>query len=170
MLSDNNSADKIERVLGIYTRLINGAVINKATEAANFGVNERSIQRDIDDIRNFLDQSVSDSGIVNSVIYDRIEKGYRLEQIYQLKFSNAEILAICKILLDSRAFTKIEMNIMLEKLIECCVPLANQKLVKELIGNEAFHYIEPRHKTVFIDKMWEIGQAIHNHQYIGTLC
>lgn len=170
VLSDNNSADKIERVLGIYTRLINGAVINKATEAANFGVNERSIQRDIDDIRNFLDQSVSDSGIVNSVIYDRIEKGYRLEQIYQLKFSNAEILAICKILLDSRAFTKIEMNIMLEKLIECCVPLANQKLVKELIGNEAFHYIEPRHKTVFIDKMWEIGQAIHNHQYIGTLC
>ena len=169
MLSDNNSADKIERVLGIYTRLINGAVINKATEAANFGVNERSIQRDIDDIRNFLDQSVSDSGIVNSVIYDRIEKGYRLEQIYQHKFSNAEILAICKILLDSRAFIKIEMNIMLEKLIECCVPLANQKLVKELIGNEAFHYIEPRHKTVFIDKMWEIGQAIHNHQYIEII-
>lgn len=166
VFSENKSVDKIERVLSIYTRLINGTVINKATEAANYGVNERSIQRDIDDIRNFMDQSISDSGIVNSVIYDRTEKGYRLEQIYQLKFSNAEILAICKILLDSRAFTKKEMKVMLEKLIECCVPLSNQKLVKELIGNEAYHYIEPRHKTVFIDKMWVIGQAIHNHQYI----
>ena len=81
VFSENKSVDKIERVLSIYTRLINGTVINKATEAANYGVNERSIQRDIDDIRNFMDQSISDSGIVNSVIYDRTEKGYRLEQM-----------------------------------------------------------------------------------------
>lgn len=55
---------------------------------------------------------------------------------------------------------------MLEKLIDCCVPSSNQELVKELIRNEEFHYIEPRHKTIFIDKMWTIGQAIHNQQYI----
>ena len=51
---------------------------------------------------------------------------------------------------------------MLEKLIDCCVPSSNQELVKELIRNEEFYYIEPRHKTIFIDKMWTIGQAIHN--------
>jgi predicted DNA-binding transcriptional regulator YafY len=163
---EKSGADKVERVLGLYTKLINGSVVNKSEEATNYGVNERSIQRDIDDIRNFMDQSVADSGIVNSVIYDREQKGYRLEQIYQLKFSNSEILAICKILLDSRAFTKKEMEGMLDKLIGCCVPEANQKLVNDLIGNEAFHYIEPRHKTVFIDKMWDIGQAIQKSQYI----
>lgn len=166
LIQENLGTDKIERVLGIYTKLINGAIVNKVEEANNYHVNERSIQRDIDDIRNFMDQSVTDSGVVNSVIYDRNEKGYRLEKIYQLKFSNSEILAICKILLDSRAFTKKEMDNMLDKLINCCVPKSNQKLVKELILNEAFHYIEPRHKSVFIDKMWEIGKAIHNHQYI----
>lgn len=166
LISENVGADKIERVLGIYTKLINGSIVNKSEEAINYNVNERSIQRDIDDIRNFFDQSIADSGVVNSVIYDRQEKGYRLEQIYQLKFSNSEILAICKILLDSRAFTKNEMQGMLEKLIDCCVPVTNQKLVKELIRNEEFHYIEPRHKTVFIDKLWTIGQAIHNQQYI----
>lgn len=163
---DTIGTDKIERVLGIYTKLINGSVVNKAEEANNYGVNERSIQRDIDDIRNFMDQSVEDSGVVNSVIYDRAKKGYRLEQIYQLKFSNSEILAISKILLDSRAFTKREMDAMLEKLIDQCVPKSNQKLVKELISNEKYHYIEPRHKTVFIDKMWTIGQAIREHRYI----
>lgn len=165
-ISENVGANKIERVLGIYTKLINGSIVNKSEEAINYNVNERSIQRDIDDIRNFFDQSIADSGVVNSVIYDRQEKGYRLEQIYQLKFSNSELLAICKILLDSRAFTKNEMQRMLEKLIDCCVPVTNQKLVKELIRNEEFHYIEPRHKTVFIDKLWTIGQAIHNQQYI----
>ena len=73
---------------------------------------------------------------------------------------------MCKILLDSRAFTKNEMTEMLDKLITCCVPKKNQKLVKDLISNEAFHYIEPRHKSEFIDKMWDIGQAIRNSQYI----
>jgi len=43
---------KIERVLGIYTKLLNGYIVNKANE---YGVNERSIQRDVDDIRNYLE-------------------------------------------------------------------------------------------------------------------
>lgn len=163
---ENDTTNKIERVLGIYTKLINGAVVNKATEAVNYGVNERSIQRDIDDIRNYMDLQGAEDGIINSVIYDRQAKGYRLEQMYKLKFTNPEILAICKILLDSRAFIKQEMDTMLQKLIDSCVPEENQKLVKELILNEQFHYIEPRHGSVFIDKMWEIGEAIHNHQYI----
>lgn len=55
---------------------------------------------------------------------------------------------------------------MLNKLIDSCVPAENQKLVKELILNEEFHYIEPRHCSVFVDKLWEIGQAIHNKIYI----
>lgn len=158
--------DKIERVLGLYTKLINGSVINKAEEANNYNVNERSIQRDIDDIRNYMDIKGSEDGIINSVVYDRKVKGYRLEQIYKLKFTNPEILAICKILLDSRAFTKKEMDAMLAKLIESCVPAENQKLVKELIRNEEFHYIEPRHGSMFVDKMWDIGQAIKQNQYI----
>lgn len=160
------STDKIERVLGIYTKLIQGSIISKAEEANNYNVNERSIQRDIDDIRNYMDIKGSEDGIINSVIYDRQAKGFRLEQIYKFKFTNPEILAICKILLDSRAFTKKEMDAMLAKLIESCVPAENQKLVKELIMNEEFHYIEPRHGSVFIDKMWDIGQAIKQKLYI----
>lgn len=78
-----------------------------------------------------------------------------------MRFSNEEVLAITKILLDSRAFTKDEMMQMLDKLIECCVPPQNQSLVSELIANERYHYIEPQHHRVFIDKMWQIGQAIH---------
>lgn len=162
----DNSKDKAKRILHIYTKLLNGGVIYKAEEANYFDVNERTIQRDLDDIRNFMDYQVESTGIVNNVVYDRMKKGYCLEQIYQLKFTNPEILAICKILLDSRAFTKKEMTEMLGKLISCCVPKENQKLVMDLIRNEEYHYIEPRHKTVFIDKMWDIGQAIHSCKFV----
>ena len=157
---------KIDRVLAIYSKLLGGYLVNKAEEAQNYGVNERTIQRDIDDIRNFLESDVNNTGVINSILYDRIEKGYRLEQIYQLKLTNGEILAICKILLDSRALLKDEMLDVLTKLISCCVPEKNQKLVTDLIRNEEFHYVEPRHKTKFIDTMWKIGQAIRSCHFI----
>lgn len=157
---------KIERVLGIYSRLMDGMLIDKAQEAVNYGVNERTIQRDIDDIRNYMDNDVENTGVINSVIYSKAEKGYRLEQVYKLKLTNGEILAICKILLDSRAFRKDEMVNLLDKLISCCVPRTNQKLVGELISNEEFHYVEPRHRKQFIDDLWTIGQAVRNCRYI----
>lgn len=61
---------------------------------------------------------------------------------------------------------KDEMTDMLERLISCCVPLSNQKLVKDLVNNEAFHYVEPQHKTRFLDTMWNIGEAIRDCHYI----
>ena len=158
--------EKISRVLQIYAKLADGYVINKAEEALHYGVNERSIQRDIEDIRDFLDADTERTGIVNSVVYNRNEKGYRLENIYKIRLQNCEVLAICKILLDSRAFTKDEMTEMLDKLITCCVPKSNQKRVRNLISNEEFHYIEPRHKTHFMETMWDIGEAISEARYI----
>lgn len=163
---DEVKGDKIERVLSIYTKLLNGDVVNKEREAHVYGVNERSIQRDIDDIRNFLDADTERTGYMNSVVYDRIKRGYRLEQIYKTKLKDSEILALCKILLDSRAFTKEEMVDMLERLIDCCVPKSNQMMVRELIRNEEFHYVEPRHRTRFIDTMWDIGQAIRECRFV----
>lgn len=157
---------KIQRTLSIYTMLMNGYTVNKAELANRFQVNERSIERDISDIRNYLDYEARETGICNYVTYDAEAKGYRMDVIYKMKFTNPEVLAIAKILLDSRAFTKKEMEDMLDRLIKCCVPKNNQKLVNELIKNEEFHYIEPRHCTVFLDTMWEIGQAIHNQHYI----
>lgn len=160
------NSDKIGRVLGIYSKLLNGDVVNKKEESLRYGVNERSIQRDIDDIRLYFEEKGSNDSYTNNVIYDRKLKGYRLEQIYRMKLSNAEVLAVCKILLDSRAFCKDDMMEMLDKLITNCVPKTNQKLVEDLIRNEAFHYVEPRHRSHFLDTLWELGQACHDKRMI----
>ena len=165
-MTEVESRDKITRVLALYTKLMNGAIINKSEEAQNYGVAERSIQRDIDDVRNFLDETEDNGGIYNSVVYDRALKGYRLQRIYDVKLTNPEILAICKIILDSRSLTKKEMDSILTKLIDCCVPEDSRKLVNNLISNEKSHYIQPKHGKVFIQTMWEIGMAVQESRYI----
>ena len=166
---DTSKNDKTERILGIYTRLLNGDVVNKVQEAQRYGVNERSIQRDIDDIRNYLENDAVDTGFLNSVIYDRAKNGYCMEQIYRIKLTNSEVLAVCKILLDSRAFLKSEMEDILKRLVSCCVPKTNQRLVTDLISNEAFYYVEPRHRKKFMDTMWLVGQAIRGCFYLEIM-
>ena len=51
-----NRSSKNIRTLAIYARLCGGRAINKTEEAERFGVDARSIRRDIDDIRAFLDE------------------------------------------------------------------------------------------------------------------
>jgi predicted DNA-binding transcriptional regulator YafY len=157
---------KYDRVLDLYTRLLAGEIVRKSDFAAEYGVHEKSIQRDLDDIRNFFCQKRLEEGKQESIIYDRKEKGYRLVEENSPRLTNSEILAVCKILLESRAFTKTEMNRILEKLLDCCTPRKDMETVKELISNEAFHYVEPHHHRIFLDKLWDIGQAIQHHQII----
>ena len=45
---------KVERIINIYNRITNGEVISKSAEAERFGVNVRSIQRDLEDIRAYF--------------------------------------------------------------------------------------------------------------------
>jgi predicted DNA-binding transcriptional regulator YafY len=127
---------KIERVLGIYTKLLNGYIVNKAAEANEYGVNERSIQRDVDDIRNYLELEAVNSGCINNVIYDRLNKGYRLEKVQKRSLTDEEIVEICKILLKSQEIDSQEMSKMVEKLISSCVTKNNKKIILELINQK----------------------------------
>ena len=161
-----DSSNKSNRVLDIYTKLMAGKVVNKSNEAKNHGVDERSIQRDIEEIKCFLDEDTSATGYKNKVVYDRGKKGYKLEKIYDTKLTNPEILSICKIILESRAFIKEEIQGILNKLITSCVPQENRKIVQELINNEAFHYIQPRHGVSFMENLWTVGQAIRKKKII----
>lgn len=163
-MENSGNFGKIERVLSIYTRLLNDKVINKAAEAADFCVNERSIQRDIEDIREFIQNHENDEN--REIIYDREARGYRLERKKWVGLKSGELLAICKILLESRALRKDDMTDILERLISCCSAPGERGKIKELIRNEEFHYIEPRHKSHIIETIWKIGQAVREKRFI----
>lgn len=154
-------SNKNFRTLDIFVRLSQGKIIHKSEEASNFGVDERSIQRDIDDIRAFLaEQCVKNTADSRSVEYHRGEKGFVMKGIEDSLMSNTEILAVSKILLESRAFTKKEIGAILDKLVAGCVPQKNMKLVTDLIANEKYHYVELHHKSSIQDKLWELGSQI----------
>ncbi|OUN91273.1 WYL domain-containing protein [Blautia sp. An46] len=159
---------KNQRTLDMYVRLCEGKVINKKTESQKFGVDERSIQRDIDDIRAFLcDRSESNGRDTREVVYDRTKEGFIMIGDEPSMMTNGEILAVSKILLESRAFTRRELKIILDKLVKGCVPLKNMKLVSDLIANEKYHYVELNHKEHIQDKLWEIGSDIHEYNLVS---
>ncbi len=157
---------KHNRILDIYIRLCEGKTINKAAEAERFGVNERSVQRDIDEIRAFLDERTVAGKDSRSVVYDRTKKGFIMVGEEGIMLDNNKILAVSKILLASRAFTKTEISAILDKIISGCVPQQNMKLVSDLISNEKYHYVQPRHSTAVLKKLWKLGEHIKNRDYL----
>lgn len=159
---NEQSNEKTARVLGLYTKLLNGQVVNKAAEADLYRVNERSIDRDIESLRSFL----ADQHLMQDVVYDRREHGYRLVNHSPVSLSNSEILAVCKILLESRSMRKDEMLPILDKLVDCCVPEESKRAVLDLLANEKHHYIEPHHSRHILPGLWELGQAVQQHKIV----
>ena len=159
---ENLTAAKSARLLVIYSRLVNGEIILKAELSEQYHVSERSIQRDMEALRCFI----ANQSLGQDIIYDYKLRGYRLVNNLPKGLSNSEILAVCKILLESRSMRRDEMLPILDKLIDCAVPEESRRAVVELIANEKHHYIEPHHGKSILNGLWEIGQAIKQHQFM----
>ena len=61
---DDLGSDKTSRILYIYSMLLHGQVLKKNELAQDIGVNVKSIQRDLEDIRDFLDKKRVRDGYV----------------------------------------------------------------------------------------------------------
>lgn len=155
-----------DRLLYMYSRLVDGKMLYKKEEAQHFGCSLRSIQRDIEDLRSFLHEQNEATGIVQDLVYNQKLGAYQLVPPSRNLLSNEEVFATLKILLESRAFTKKELYPIIDKLIDCCIPKTEQQRVSELIGNEKLLYVEPQHKDKFLKKMWELSGAVREQQEV----
>ncbi|UTB81625.1 HTH domain-containing protein [Staphylococcus carnosus] len=63
------------RILNIYTRLVQQQTVNKSDLAERFNVNKRTIQRDIDNLRNYLYENCSWH---TQILYDTKTESYYL--------------------------------------------------------------------------------------------
>lgn len=153
--------DKVARVLFLYDRLNEGEVLNKYELANEFGVNERSIQRDIDDIRLYLAERCTGE----EVVYDHTKRGYYKTATFEGKLSSIELLVIAKILLDSRAFTKSEMQGLIQSIL-IQASEADRKAIKDIINNEVHHYTPVSHNKSLLKMIWDICYSIRQQQII----
>lgn len=130
--------NKIGRVLAIYAKLMAGQVVKKTEEAKFYSVSERSILRDINDIRDFLVSGMDNNDKKKEPIqYVRLQGGYCMETKKDY-LTNHELLQLCKILSDSQVFLKDELDDILNKLVACCASKKNQELLNERIRNRKF--------------------------------
>lgn len=153
------------RLLSIYERLNKGELLNKLQLAYDYGITPKTVQRDIDGIRAYLAETHSDEGEV-SIKYDKVHSGYYLVRFEREWLTNEEVLALCKILLESRAFNKTELNGLIRKLLAQVVP-ADRKTIDEIIGNEKHCYVPLKHNKNLLKQIWQLSEYVNKNEVIS---
>ncbi|GFP76647.1 helix-turn-helix transcriptional regulator [Clostridium fungisolvens] len=163
-LSIDYRGNKGFRLLSIYERLNKGELLTKSKIAIEFGVSEKTIQRDIDDLRAYLAEThFSEKEIL--IKYNKSKGGYYLVRFEREWLTNQEALALSKILLESRAFQKEELNGIIKKLMSQVVP-NDRKTVNEIVKNELFQYIPLKHNKKLLSPIWELSQFISKQEIV----
>lgn len=157
---------KVTRILTIYSKLVHGEVVNKREMAEIFNVNEKTIQRDLEDIRTYFSDNRERLG-PRDIIYIRNRKGYILDNKDDV-LTREDILALTKILLESRAFCKDELKHLTNSILGQ-VDVNQRKNVKDIIGNEMLNYVPLNHSGVLLTKIWDLSELIRNKEVTQIL-
>lgn len=153
-----SEAGNKQRILYIFDKLLEGQLIRKSEMATKFQVSEKAIQRDIRDLRIYFDG-------IRELTYSRSKKGFELTDARQKQMTKEEIIAVSKILLESRAFPKKDVEAVLKKLILLSHP-DFQSPIDKFIRNELHHYKQPGHGRSIFTKLWDLQQAVQNRQVV----
>lgn len=156
---------KTIRILSLYDSLNKGDIVNKQKAAMKFSVSEKAIQRDIDDLRAYLsDRILHEESCKATINYDRAQKGYSLSR-HGAWLTQEEVLALAKVLLESRAFSASELNLLLDKVIAQCLPDTRSHITR-VIRNERFHYLPVAHGQPLLHKIWDVSLAIREQRVL----
>lgn len=157
--------NKSFRMLYMYETLNRGDTISKNELANKFSVSHKAIQRDIEDLRIYLSEN-HQNDISSDIVYDTRSKTYKLVKLEREWITNIEVLAIAKILLESRAFNKNELNTLIDKLMLQVTP-SDRKHIENLIQDEKFNYVPPRHGKPLLEDIWKLSNYISNCEIIS---
>ena len=150
------------RLLLLREDLEKGKNINKEEIKAKFDIDDKTFQRDIDFLRAFYTENINPE---IEIKYDKKKKGYILKNNKD-RFRNEEILVISKILLESRAFCKEELNELLRK--RCLLSEEDDmKQVDGMIKNEKFNYVPLKHGKKLLNIIWELSRYITRQEIIS---
>ena len=142
--------DKVFRLLQMHERLSKGETIIKDNSIEEYNIPPKSFQRDINSLRLYYTQHGE-----GELIYDRKLNCYRLAA-KQHNLTKEEIFAVCKVLIESRAFNKAEFDEIITKLL-CQCEIPESKAVKSVIANEQVNYIPLSHGKPLIEKLWQLA-------------
>lgn len=155
-------SSKTDRILWLYDGLLRGHAVRKESWAAEHGVSVRSVQRDITTIREYLEARRGELGENVELRYDREKQVYSFSNPEKRFLSEGELFEICKILIESRAFKKKELESLLARLLGSVMSDEGRARIGGQIRNELFNYIDPTHEKIDADMLWLIAEAEKN--------
>lgn len=163
----NYNGNKAFRLLNIYERLNKGEAVCKNALADELGVSLKTVQRDIDDLRAYLAETHFDEA-QTTIKYDKSKNSYSLVRLEREWLTNEEVLALTKILLESRAFCKEELSSLADKLI-MQTAVNDRKAVENVIRSEYASYIPPKHGKPLLSLLWQLSDYINGQKVITFL-
>ena len=151
------------RVLEIFFRAMRGEDISVAELANEYGVSTKSISRSIGDLKAFLADHRELVGNTEFE-YSHQDKCYRL---YMDEFlTNKELFALVEVMIGARAFSKMELLALTDKL-KRFTTAEDRPVLNELIRKELYHYPEVKHDCESVeDRLWQIVNCITEHKEI----
>ncbi len=155
---------KQERVLELFFRGLRGEDLSIKNLANEYGVSTKSISRDITDLKAFLADHRDLAGNTE-LEYSHQDKCYRLFMDEFL--TNKELFSLIEVLIGARAFSKMELLTLVEKMKRFTTPEDRPKL-NELIRKELYHYPEVKHDCESVqDNLWKIVNCITERKEIS---
>lgn len=148
--------DKNTRMLGLYHQLLTGRKVSKQTFCVEQGINERSFDRDIEDVRLFL----SEEQPYCELIYDRMDNIYYLSHTIGNTLSGEESLFLSNVLLAQKDVRSDELKGMLENLINITDSSRRNELYKFI--ELKLQYNKKVNKNAILKMHWDLERAISN--------
>lgn len=158
---------KVARALYLFEQLSHGKTVKKTELAERFQTSEKTIQRDLEDLKEYCSEMLAKScpSRCGAIEYSREAKGYQMAKGDRQWLTHQDILGISRILLESRSLAREEMQGLLQKLAGQSLP-EERKEIQEIIRNEQFHYQPVRHGRKLLNRLWEIGQAVRKKKLL----
>lgn len=154
---------KVERIIKLYSSFLEGKVVKKKEEAERFEVNQRTIQRDIDDIRMCF---ANDMNINWQIVYERNKHGYVLVRDSEERLNSQEIFMLCEVFLQSKLLVKEEMFSVVDKLVQTCVPREEKKKVISLLAKEKMQYEGLEQEAITQQLIKDLSDAIYTQRVV----
>lgn len=156
-------SEKQARMLELFFRGLKGEDISIQKLSAEYGVSTKSISRDISDLKTFFAEHRELVG--NS----ELEYSYQ-DRVYRLCLdeflSSKELFSLAEVFLGARAYSKIELLNLIDKLKRLTTPNERKRLDK-LIKKEVLHYHEVHHDCDSVqDNLWQLINCINNRREI----
>ncbi len=147
---------KNPRILQIYTMLLRGESVSKEKLAREYEVSEKSIQRDIEDLRDFVMETMP--GV--NLRYSGKKRQYSLVGDKELLLDPEQLLLLAELLLQSGVLPREETFALLDKLLFFCRDSGWRQLLHNRVERGRLQYRTRSRRAGQLQLLWQLEEAI----------